>query len=37
MFHDVSSNSYSIAAIIGEDTGNFNKPKIIELDQRFPR
>ena len=33
MFHEVSSNSYSIAAIFGEDTGDFNKPKIIELDQ----
>ena len=35
MFHEVSSNSYSIAAIFGEDTGDFNKPKIIELDQSF--
>ena len=35
MFREVSSNSYSIAAIFGEDTGDFNKPKIIGLDQSF--
>ena len=27
---------YSLAAIFGEDTGDFNKPKIIGLDQSFP-
>ncbi len=35
MFHKVSSNSYSIAAIFEEDAGDFNKPKIIGLDQSF--
>ena len=35
MFHEVSGNSYSIAAIFGEDTDDFNKPKIIGLDQSF--
>jgi hypothetical protein len=35
MFREVSSNSYSIAAIFGEHTGDFNKPKIIGLDQSF--
>ncbi len=35
MFREVSSNSYSIAAIFGEDTSDFNKPKIIGLDQSF--
>ena len=37
MFHEDRSNSYSIAAIFGEDTGDFNKPKIIGLDQSFPK
>ncbi len=32
MFHEVSCNSYSIAAIIGEDTDDSNKPKTIGLD-----
>ena len=32
MFHEVNGNSYSIAAIFGEDTDDFNKPKIIGLD-----
>ena len=35
MFHEVSRNSYSIAANFGEDTDGFNKPKIIGLDQSF--
>ncbi len=35
MFRKVSRNSYSIAANFGEGTGDFNKPKIIELDQSF--
>ncbi len=40
MFHEVNSHNhlsmgYSIAAIFEEDTGNFNKPKIIGLDQSF--
>ena len=35
MFHEVSRNSHSIAAIVGEDTDSFNKPKIIGLDQSF--
>ncbi len=32
-----SDNSYSIATIFGEDTDDFNKPKIIGLDQRFSK
>ncbi len=35
MFHEVSRNSHSIAAIFGEDTDDFNKPKIIGFDQSF--
>ena len=35
IFHEVSGNSYSIATIFGEDTDDFNKPKIIGLDQSF--
>ncbi len=35
MFHKVSSNSYSIAAILEEDADDFNKPKTILLDQSF--
>ncbi len=35
MFHEVSGNSYSIAAIFVEDTDDFNKPKIIRLVQSF--
>ena len=33
MFLEVSRNSHSIAAILGEDTGDFNKHKISKLDQ----
>jgi hypothetical protein len=36
IFLEVSRNSYSIAAIFGEDMGDFNKSEIIGLDQSFP-
>jgi len=35
MFHEVSMNSYSIDAIFGEDSGTFNQPEIIGLNQSF--
>jgi len=35
MFHEVSRNSYSIAAIFVEFTGVFSQLKIIGLDQRL--
>jgi len=37
MFHEVSMNSYSINAIFEEDSGAFNQPEIIGLNQSFPK